>query len=455
MNILIVDDEEGIRYGLKRFFEREGFTVFATEDYNEALEKVRETQIIAALLDIRLKGPGDGISLLEDLLNIEPELLAIMITGHGSISSSVAAMKLGAADYILKPIDNNTLLEIIKKNLELKSLRNENSFLKNELRNNLFPYDFITDNKSVKEIIKIADKIKDTKTSVLITGESGTGKEVLAKYIHFTGNRKDANFVGINCAALSDSLLLSELFGHEKGSFTGAMERKIGKFELADKGTLFLDEIGDMPLGIQAKFLRVLEENSFERVGGTKSVHTDVRIITATNRSLKELISKGLFRSDLYFRLNVISITLPPLRDRPEDIFLLIKYFISKYNEKYNKNVSGLSKELIQKISTYHWPGNIRELQNLINQAVLLSERKEIRSFNLYENLDSGSINEIIESSVSNGHTLNDTMGKVTAFYEKRFIREALAKHGTRTKTAESLGITRKTLFRKMERYGL
>ncbi len=454
MNILIVDDEEGIRYGLKRFFEREGFTVFATESYDEALNIVRDTQITIVLLDIRLKSRGDGISLLEDILNIEPELLVIMITGHGSITSSVTAMKLGAADYILKPIDNNALLEIIRKNLELKNLRNENSFLKSELRNNLFSYNFITDNEDVKKIIRIADKIKNTKTSVLISGESGTGKEVLAKYIHFTGNRRDANFVGINCAALSDSLLLSELFGHEKGAFTGAVKRKIGKFELADKGTLFLDEIGDMPLGIQAKFLRVLEESSFERVGGTKNVHTDVRIITATNRNLKELISKGLFRSDLYFRLNVISCTLPPLRDRPEDIPLLIEHFIEIYNKKYNKNVSGLSKELTQKISTYRWPGNIRELQNLINQAVLLSEGKEIKYFNLYDNLDSSNARDLMDELLRENLPLHHIMERISAYYEKRIIKDALMKYGTRSKTAEALGITRKTLFRKIERYG-
>ncbi len=455
MNILIVDDEDGIRYGLTRFFEREGFAVFATGEYSKALDTVREIQISTALLDIRLKGHSDGIALLEDILKIEPELPVIMITGHGSISSSVAAMKRGAADYILKPIDNSILLETVKKNLELKNLRNENNFLKSELRNNLFSYDILTENRQVKEIFNIADKIKDTKTSVLITGESGTGKEVLAKYIHFTGNRKDANFVSINCAALSDALLLSELFGHEKGSFTGAVERKIGKFELADKGTLFLDEIGDMPLGIQAKFLRVLEENSFERVGGTKSVYSDVRIITATNRNLKDLISKGLFRSDLYFRLNVISITLPPLRDRPEDILLLITYFINKYNEKYNKNISGLSKELIEKISAYHWPGNIRELQNLINQAVLLNEGEKIRSFNFFDMIEGSGIPPFLENSVLNDLSLKRAMENISAYYEKRIIKTTLNKYPSRSKAAESLGITRKTLYRKIEMYGL
>jgi len=455
MNILIVDDEEGLRFGLKRFFEREGFSVYATEDYMEALRLTEEFQISIALLDIRLKGRGDGISLLEDLLKIDQELVPIMITGHGSIANSVEAIKRGALDYILKPIDNKSLMDIIRKNLELKNLRNENQFLKNELRNNIFPFDFITYNTEVKNIIKVADKIKDTDTSVLISGESGTGKEVLAKYIHFTGTRKNGNFVGINCAALSDSLLLSELFGHEKGAFTGAIERKTGKFELADKGTLFLDEIGDMPLGIQAKFLRVLEENSFERLGGTRKVRTDVRIITATNRNLKDLIARGLFRSDLYFRLNVISMTLPPLRKRPEDIFPLIDYFIKKYNSKYNKNILGLSDDLVLKLSKYQWPGNVRELQNLINQAVLLNEGNEIRSFSLYENFESGRDSDFIKKLLAKEGPLVETMGSICSYFEKELINTALAKHRTKTETSKFLGITRKTLSRKIEKYGL
>jgi transcriptional regulator with PAS, ATPase and Fis domain len=289
---------------------------------------------------------------------------------------------------------------------------------------------------------------------VIIIGESGTGKEIIARIIHYASDRKDFGFYPINCSAIPETLLESEFFGHKKGTFTGAVDNEKGLFELADKGTLFLDEIGDMPLGIQAKFLRVLEENSFERVGGTKNVHTDVRIITATNRNLKELISKGLFRSDLYFRLNVISCTLPPLRDRPEDIPLLIEHFIEIYNRKYNKNVSGLSKELTQKISTYRWPGNIRELQNLINQAVLLSEGKEIKYFNLYDNLDSSNARDLMDELLRENLPLHHIMERISAYYEKRIIKDALMKYGTRSKTAEALGITRKTLFRKIERYG-
>jgi len=265
--ILIVDDEEGIRFGLKSLFNREGFQVFSAEDESSALNLLQNEEIDVALFDVRLKGT-DGVVLLRKALKLVSDLTVIMITGHGSIDSSVAAMKEGAADYILKPIDNTSLLETVRKNLELKNLRYENSFLKSELRSSLDVREFMSKNAAVRETVSIADKVKNTHASVLISGESGTGKEVLARYIHFTSNRSEANFIGTNCAALSESLLLSELFGHEKGSFTGALEQRLGKFELADGGTLFLDEIGDMSLDIQSKLLRVLEERSFERVGG-------------------------------------------------------------------------------------------------------------------------------------------------------------------------------------------
>jgi len=348
-SILIVDDEEGIRFALGSMFKREGFQVFTAGDEVSALKTLHDRKVDVALFDIRLKG-SDGVELLRKALNLVPDLTAIMITGHGSIDSSVSAMKVGAADYILKPIDNINLLEIVRKNLELKTLRYENSFLKSELRNNLDVREFLSQNTGVREIVSIADKVKNTPASVLISGESGTGKEVLARYIHFTSERREANFIGINCASLSESLLLSELFGHEKGSFTSAFEQRQGKFELADKGTLFLDEIGDMSLEIQAKLLRVLEERSFERVGGVRQIHVDVRVIAATNQNLKEMIDGGRFRKDLYFRLNVISCSLPPLRQRADDIPLLTDHFIRYYNERYNKSISRIRPDLLEQL---------------------------------------------------------------------------------------------------------
>jgi len=453
-SILIVDDEEGIRYGLEKLFEREGYKVFSSENFKETVTIVRENKIDIALLDIRLKGQRDGIDLLKELKYAEPEIAIIIITGHGSIDSSVRAMKEGASDYILKPIDNDKLLITVRKNFEIKSLRSENTYLKKALLNSVFTYNFITDNPKVKEVLKVADKIKNTPATVLITGESGTGKEVLAKYIHFTSIRKEGNFVGINCAALSDTLLLSELFGHKKGSFTGAIEQKIGKFELADSGTLFMDEIGDMSLDVQAKLLRVLEERSFERVGGTKKIHVDVRMIAATNRNLKGLIKTGRFRHDLYYRLNVIPCHLPPLRKRPEDIPLLLFHFLKQYNQRYNKKILSINDTLLERLYEYRWPGNVRELQNMINQAVLLCEGTEIESFNF----QGGFISEPQQpgETLEDGKSLKDTIEKIVDLHEKRIISKVLsANNQNRTRTALSLDITRKTLARKIDKYNL
>lgn len=453
-SILVVDDEEGIRYGLEKLFKREEYRVFSSKNFEEAVAVVRENKIDIALLDIRLKGQRDGIDLLKELKYAEPEIVILIITGHGSIDSSVKAMKEGASDYILKPIDNDKLLDTIRKSFEIKNLRSKNTYLKKALLNSVFTYNFITDNPFVKDVLKVADKIKNTPATVFITGESGTGKEVLARYIHFTSIRKDGNFVGINCAALSDTLLLSELFGHEKGSFTGAIEQKIGKFELADSGTLFMDEVGDMSLDVQAKLLRVLEERSFERVGGTKKVHVDVRLITATNRNLKELIKNGQFRQDLYYRLNVIPCHLPPLRERPEDIPLLVSHFLKQYNHRYNKKVLTINDTLLGRLNEYRWPGNVRELQNMLNQAVLLCEDTEIEFFN-FQGEFVPEPQDLIEL-LDDGKSLKDTIEKIVNLHEKRIISKILSDNNqNRTRTALALDITRKTLARKIDKYNL
>ena len=453
-SILIVDDEEGIRYGLEKLFKREGFRVFSTGEFEAALTIVKENKIDIALLDIRLKGKFDGIDLLRELKYAEPSIVILIITGHGSINSSVMAMKEGAADYILKPIDNDKLIVTVMKNFEIKSLRSENTYLKKALLNSIFNYDFITNNPVVKEVLKVADKIKNTSATVFITGESGTGKEVLARYIHFTSIRKDGNFVGINCAALSDTLLLSELFGHEKGAFTGAIEQKIGKFELADSGTLFMDEIGDMSPDVQSKLLRVLEECSFERVGGVKKVQVDVRVIAATNRDMKELIKTGQFRQDLYYRLNVISCHIPPLRERPEDILVLVTHFIKLYNHRYNKNVLSVGDELLSRLMKYNWPGNVRELQNMINQAVLLCEGTEIEFLNFQDDARSERRKSMIIPE--QGKPLKEAVEEIVSYYEKLLIGKALLNNQqNRTRTAKDLEITRKTLARKIEKYNL
>ncbi|MBI9101227.1 MAG: sigma-54-dependent Fis family transcriptional regulator [Spirochaetales bacterium] len=460
MNILIIDDEKGIRTGLTHLFRREEYQVFDTGEYDEALAIVNTENINVAVIDIRL-GERNGTELLKEIHAIDRDVICLMVTGYGSISNAVDAMKNGASDYILKPIDNGKILQAVNHQLELKILMKSNDYLKSELMEKVYNFDFLTNNKGIKDILKTADRIKDTEATIMITGDSGTGKEILSRYFHFTSIRKDESFVGVNCAALSDTLLLSELFGHEKGAFTGAYERKKGKFELADRGTLFLDEIGDMSLETQAKLLRVLEERSFQRVGGNKNISVDLRVIAATNKDLSLLIKENKFREDLYYRLNVFSFHLSPLKERPEDIPLLSNHFIETYNKRYSRNVSPLSETDKKRLEAWNWPGNVRELQNVINQGVLLSDGDALnlnRNLNIL-NGNNSEVNEAIPEALpgrSEGGSLQEQLKPVLAHYEKEILKRVLIRHKyNKTTAAEELGITRKTLSRKVEIYDL
>ena len=459
--VLIVDDEEGIRHGLSRFLEREGYAVELAEDSVHAESILKNKKIDCAILDLRLKEPITGLDLLAKIKEEDPEIPVIIITAYGSIESAIEAMKRGASDYILKPIDNESLLTLIKRNLEIAQLRRDNRYLKNELLQKEYQQNIITKSSVMLEILAKLNSVKDSTASILITGESGVGKEVFARYVHFTSIRNSGPFVSINCAALSEDLLLSELFGHEKGAFTGAIERKIGKFELANGGTLFLDEIGDMSLSTQAKLLRVLEENSFERVGGTKRINVDIRIITATNHKLHELIRDGRFRSDLYYRIATIEIYLPPLRNRKEDIPYLAEHFIQHYAERYHKQVEGLSPEVLQRWLSYDWPGNIRELQNVVHQSVLLCTGSRIEVDCLLDGLidaNNGHSQIQIDTEETNGplHSLKEGSQRVIEKFECQQIQLALSlTKGNKSKAARMLGITRKTLLDKMKKYSL
>lgn len=455
-SILIVDDEEGIRHGLRNLFEKESFIVYTEELFIRATQLVREHAVDVAVLDVRLKGGKTGIDLLEVLKEIEPEIVVIIITGYGSIDTAVTSMKNGAAEYILKPVDNRKLLNAVYKNLEIRNLKNENYFLKKELINRYPSHQFVTNDPHLCELLGKADKIKNNPVTVLITGESGTGKEILARYIHFTSDRRNNRFVGINCAALSESLLLSELFGHEKGSFTGAIERRQGKFEIANNGTLFLDEIGDMSSDIQAKLLRVIEENSFERLGGAKRIQVDVRIIAATNKDIHSLIEKGLFREDLFYRLNVVSFHLPRLCRRKIDIPLLANHFIEKYNTLYKKRAKNISNDAVEALKSYSWPGNIRELENVINQAVLLGSQDSIGISDLTKSIFSFHDEEPDGIDFSCIQSLKTCIEVIKQRYEKEIIRHFLAiNNNNKTKTARDLSITRKTLFKKIKEYNV
>jgi DNA-binding NtrC family response regulator len=457
-SILIVDDEEGIRHGLENLFCREGFTVRSASGYEAATAAAGRYALDVALIDIRLKGAKNGLELLKELKRIEPDLVVIVITGFGSIDTAVSSLKGGAADYFLKPIDNTKLLDAVRKSLQLRALATENRYLRDELNRRSLPQQFFTKDPAVKELICTADKVKDTNVTVLITGESGTGKEVLARHIHYTGARKDGTFVSINCAALNESLLLSELFGHERGAFTGAVERKRGKFELADGGTLFLDEIGDMSLEVQAKLLRVIEESSFERVGGTKSITVDTRIIAATNKDLAAGIRDGKFREDLFYRINVVSIQLPPLRERRADIGPLTEHFIQKYAERYTRPPLHLSAQTLAALEAWDWPGNVRELENTVNQIVLLGEAS------FFTPGRPGAPRTVIPAAATarasadpgSAGPLKETLGEASELYECRLIAESLSRNGgNKSRTARELSITRKTLARKIAKYGL
>jgi transcriptional regulator with PAS, ATPase and Fis domain len=314
----------------------------------------------------------------------------------------------------------------------------------------------VTNNPGMKGLLERADRIKNSPVTIMITGESGTGKEVLARYIHFTSSRRDGKFVSINCAALSETLLLSELFGHERGAYTGAIERQIGKFEIADKGTLFLDEIGDMSLDIQAKLLRVIEENSFERVGGTRRISVDARIVVATNRDLSQLIAEGRFREDLYYRINVMSFHLPPIRTRREDIPVLIDHFVQKYNRRYNKKVECFSREAVDALTEHSWPGNVRELENVVNQVVLLSEGRVVGVRDLKGSTFRGRSEDCPPLDVTGTRSFKEAMAEVVERYESQIVWRSLEKNAfNRSKTARELSVTRKTLAEKIRKYGL
>ncbi len=465
--ILIVDDEEGIRHGLENLFGREGFTVHSAAGYEAAAAVAARHPLDVAVIDIRLRGGRSGLDLLRELKRLEPDVVVIVITGFGSIDTAVSSLKGGAADYFLKPIDNTKLLDAVRKGLRMRALATENSYLKDELSRRSLPHQFLTSDPVVRELVSTADKVKDAPVTVLITGESGTGKEVLARHMHYTSARRDGTFVSINCAALSESLLLSELFGHERGAFTGAVERKRGKFELADGGTLFLDEIGDMSLETQAKLLRVIEESSFERLGGTKRITVDVRIIAATNKDLAAAIRDSRFREDLFYRINVVSLHLPPLRDRRCDIPLLTDYFIEKYSERYARAAVRLSAETRAALDSWDWPGNVRELENTINQIVLLGEKSflapgrpgrptAVGSRAVALPVDAPPAAPALPPVPPSGGTLKDALEAAIGLYESRLIAECLARNaGNKSRAARELGVTRKTLSRKIARYGL
>ena len=448
MNVLIVDDEPGLRNGLAKLLNFQGYNTLEAASAAEVRKLLRINEIHLMLLDLRL-GEQDGLALLKEVKTEEPAIPVIIITGHGDIYSAVECMKAGATNYIPKPIDHGLLLSIIEK--ESLALRDRlatlgfRESLRSAARTRLVP----SSSAEMKEIERIVEKVRDSDVPVLLLGETGTGKEVIAKIIHYTGAYCDRPFVGLNCASLNENLLESELFGHEKGAFSGAIARKIGRFELAASGTLFLDEIGDMSLSMQSKLLRVLQEKTLERVGGTKPVSVYCRQIAATNKDLAVLRARGEFREDLYYRLSTVTLKLPPLRDRTRDIPALVRTFVEEANAAYGRTVTSIPERIMRSLTTHPWPGNIRQLKNVIANAVLLSDGEVISGL---EYGDAGKP----EEEILIDKDLPGTVARYSREIEKKIIRSVLEKNqGNITKSATRLGISRKTLYDKIRRHEL
>ncbi len=450
-SVLVVDDEVGARESLKMILKND-YEVFSAKDAEEAFLLVKDRSPDVILLDIILPDL-DGLKVLEKVKQNDPDAVVIMITATKTVKTAVEAMKLGAYDYVTKPFDIDELRLIISRSLSTKALEQEVKYRREEMDKNFDFRNIIGKSKSMKDIFKVVKQIADSRSTALIMGESGTGKELISRAIHYNSNRKNFPFVTINCAAIPETLIESELFGHEKGAFTNAIERKLGRFEVAHQGTLFLDEIGELSLATQAKILRFLEEREFNRVGGSKTIKVDVRLITATNKDLNQMIKKGSFREDLYYRINVVPILLPPLRERKEDIPLLIEHFIDKFGVESSKNVKGVSKEALDAMIQYEWPGNIRELENLIERVITLTANEYIQSNELPPFLKSVPKVDGLKESVLDGKV---SFLQAEEEFEREVILDALKKTNyIQSHAAEILGISRRILKYKMDKLGI
>jgi DNA-binding NtrC family response regulator len=444
-SILIVDDDKNTCKGIAEALSKAYITYDASNGL-EALEVLGKNTDIELVLTDMIMPEMNGIELLEKIRAANDDIVVILITGYSSIESAVEAMRKGAYDYITKPIDLNKLEITIKNALENKRLRSENILLKQRIKEKFDTANLVGNSKKVQEIMELIRRVSSTKATVLIQGESGTGKELVANIIHYNSPVADGPFIKVNCSALAEGVLESELFGHEKGAFTGALYMKKGRFELANGGTLFLDEIGDLPPSIQVKLLRFLQESEFERVGGTKTIKVDVRIISATNKRLEDLVREGKFRDDLYYRLKVITIEVPPLRERKEDIPLIVDFYLKKFSEIHNKKVKGISPEAMRMIYSYDWPGNIRELINCIESAVVLSSNEYINAKDLPPYLSYAHE----RSAAIEGY--KPTLYEI----EKKVILDTLnSVGGNKAEAAKVLGIGLRTLYRKLEQYGV
>ncbi len=444
--ILLIDDDQSLRRVMEYSLTESGYAVRTAANGEEGLALFGQEPFDAVVTDITMPGL-DGIEVLTRMQRTDPAVPVILITAYGTIENAVAAMRQGAFDYITKPFNRDELRLTLERALKMRRLERENVRLRAEVTDRYRFDGIIGGSEPLREALDLAGRVAASDASVLITGESGTGKELLAKGIHYNSARADGDFVAVNCAAIPEQLIESELFGHMKGAFTGAVRDKEGKFELADGGTLFLDEIGDLRIDLQAKILRALQERAVDRVGGTKPVAVDVRIIAATNQDLERAVKEGAFREDLYYRLSVVTIRMPPLRERKDDIVLLTDHFLKKFNKDAAVSLdAGVRAALLR----YGWPGNVRELENVIERALVLRRGETVTAADLPEKVlrPGGSAEDVMLNLPEDGISLEDL--------EKALIRKALERHnGNQTRAAEYLRITRPTLIYRMEKYGL
>ena len=450
--ILIVEDKESMAQMLRETMEAEGYRPVIARDGVEGIRKIRESKIDVVLTDLKLP-KKDGMEVLRAAKEENSLLPVIMMTAFGTVDVAVKAIKEGAFDFITKPFDTDHLLHLIKKAVDNQRLVAENILLKEEFSSLIGMPTIIGKSKKIIEVAKKIQKVAPTKTTVLLLGESGTGKELFARAIHCLSPRKDYPLVTINCAAIPRELLESELFGHERGAFTGAEARKMGKFDLADKGTIFLDEIGEMDLSLQAKIMRVVQEGEIERVGGIKMIPVDVRVIAATNKDIERAVSEGTFREDLYYRLSVFPVEIPSLRERAEDIPLLTDFFIRKYCAEMKTPVRDISKEVLDMMMSHHWKGNVRELENTVERAVILSDGGTITAEHI--SLSPVNIKTAMELLPMDG-TLEDAAKEALRLAESQRIKKALQEtKGNKSRAAELLAVSYKTLLTKIKEYGV
>ena len=437
-SLLIVDDELTVRDSLGKWFHEEGYEVATAESASEALTRMAESRWDLALVDIKMHGT-DGIELQRRLREIDPGLLVIIMTGYASVETAVAALKNGAYDYVTKPLDPDEIAHLVKNALSHKHTQQENERLKETVAEAARPGELVGNSAAIRKVFEAIETVAPTDATVLITGESGTGKELVARAIHAASTRRFHPLVVIHCGALTETLLESELFGYEKGAFTGAQYRKKGKFEIAEGGTVFLDEIGDITLKTQTDLLRVLQEREISRVGGNQILKVDFRCVAATNKNLEQLIEEGKFRADLFYRLNVFHIELPPLRERREDIPLLVNHFVQKFSSSMNKRITQVSPSVMNQLQQQPWPGNVRELENAVERAMVVAQEPMLRD------------QDFVLRSTASGGNGSKTLEEV----ERAHILRVLEECGqNQSRAAEKLGIDRVTLHHKLKRYG-